>query len=168
MGQGKKQLCGNGWELDVLCQLRISKLCMYMCPCVYICVSVCISVYTFFYYLVLSAERTKKQRCPSSSSNEYSVQIFATKWNRYYSEKWMIPRWGQGRWEMSLEHVVKPEGKEVHRKKYQSRLQGLRRQLQGIPMGQIGYNLNTRIFSMMTNYWKTGPHQSISMIVKDT
>lgn len=38
MGQDKKELCRNGWELEVLCKLRISKL--YMCMYVHVHVPV--------------------------------------------------------------------------------------------------------------------------------
>lgn len=57
MGQDKKELCRNGWELEVLCKLRISKLyiyvCMYMftCLCMYIYVSG--RVYRCIYMLML-------------------------------------------------------------------------------------------------------------------
>lgn len=67
MGQDKKELCRNGWELEVLCKLRISILymcvCMYMFMylCMYIYVSGCvyISAYKCLYFLALPAESTK-------------------------------------------------------------------------------------------------------------
>lgn len=40
--------------------------------------------------------------------------IFATKRNQDYSEKWLVPRLGQGKCKMSLDAVVKPENKVLY------------------------------------------------------
>lgn len=63
---GNWRYCANSGFLKYVCTCACAHV------CIFVCVRVCISVYTFFYYLALSAERTKKQRCPSSSSNEYT------------------------------------------------------------------------------------------------
>lgn len=42
--------------------------------------------------------------------------IFPTKRDQGRSEKWLVPKLGQGRCKMSLEHSSKPESKEVHGK----------------------------------------------------
>lgn len=79
MREGKEEPCGYGQELEVCCELMISKLCinmcMLICTCVhvflflYMCIRVYVCVYARIYSLALSTEKTKKQSHPSSNDH---------------------------------------------------------------------------------------------------
>lgn len=91
MRHNKKELYGNGWELEVRCKLRISKMrtcmCMHMFIC--FCVYVCISGYACLCFLVISAESTKSKDIPVAMSlpnAQMLTLIFLTKRGQDYSE----------------------------------------------------------------------------------
>lgn len=92
--------------------------------------------------LVLIVERAKRQSYLNSNETDlvpesWSLLPFPTEGNQTSEEKSLIPKAVHNRYKMSLEHLIKPEGKD-YSKNDESISQEHSSQIEGLPTGNLG------------------------------